>query len=291
MSTPFSTTTRAPYRPKQLLVGASAIALSVLGLAACGSAEEAEFELLEDAAMIAALSDGDGEALESADVEGSTANAAAESADEAGANAEDTTYEPDCSLNRFRQRVVEKYDDDGDGRLNEAERATLAEEMGTPGRRFRRFVRHHRRNRLQWVYDADGDGALSAEERAELRNDLEQRCINRKAFLLQRYDANDNGVMDPDEWKAAHADLRSRWQGRRGRVMDRYDANDNGKLDPAERQKFISDSRARIGDRRGKIKSRFDIDEDGSLNDEELAALKEHLKTFVRGEHFGAAAV
>lgn len=70
-----------------------------------------------------------------------------------------------------REEMLKKYDADGDGQLNEAERATMREEMK------RRHGRKPGRNREEIMkkYDADGDGQLSEAERAAMRKDFEQR--------------------------------------------------------------------------------------------------------------------
>jgi len=56
-----------------------------------------------------------------------------------------------------RAGLIQKFDKDGDGKLNEEERAAMREEM--------------RKNREK-AFDKDGDGKLSIEERKAMREEL-----------------------------------------------------------------------------------------------------------------------
>ena len=50
----------------------------------------------------------------------------------------------------------------------------------------------------------------------------------------------------------------------------------------------MQQQRAEMQARREALMEEFDADESGDLDAEERAALREHLQTRVRGEHFGA---
>ena len=75
-----------------------------------------------------------------------------------GANQEQTNL-------TVRQRALEKFDADGDGRLNAVEREAIRK-AGSPFAVKRpRFIRDHRRHEQRIKkYDKDGDGELSEEE-------------------------------------------------------------------------------------------------------------------------------
>ncbi len=185
----------------------------VLGITtgfACGRAGDTPSEdvdvVLEDAAFIAALAEGEGEALEDVP-DGDATDIADELLDDHDAEAPDVLW--DCSLGAVKRRVRAAYDSDGDGRLNDEERVALRQDMGEgpQARRVRRWARHHRLGRLMWIYDADESRSLSDEEREELRQDLEMRCLHRQARLLQEFDDGD-GTLDETELQTAHDALR-----------------------------------------------------------------------------------
>ncbi len=68
-----------------------------------------------------------------------------------------------------RQKILKKFDKDGDGKLNQEERkaAMAARKKGKP-----RGIKPGKREDLIKKYDADGDGKLSKEERRKLHEDI-----------------------------------------------------------------------------------------------------------------------
>lgn len=131
----------------------------------------------------------------------------------------------------FRQRMLERFDANHDGKLDAAERATARAEWAKRGgpkgereyaeyrefREFRQFrhwkkmakkKQHHRHERMRSAmlqrFDHDGDHRLNDAERAEAR--------------------------------AAGKQGRERFQATRQEALERFDANHDGKLDPTERQ-------------------------------------------------------
>jgi Ca2+-binding EF-hand superfamily protein len=262
---------------------------AVLALSACGEdaglgAPADSGALVENAAFSAALADGDGEDLELASFDVPMTLAAEE--DIEAMLDSDGDYAPNCSLTALKARIRDHYDHNGDGRLGPFELHELRVQfMERPARRHR-FARHHRIARLRWIYDADGSGDLDESQLDEMRADLEVRCFNRHAYLIETYDEDGNGELDEDEWALAVEDLRARRSERRQAILDEFDENGDGQLDRDERLAAFAARRARIAERRAAIIEEFDEDGDGELNEDEKAALREVLKARVRGEHF-----
>lgn len=100
-----------------------------------------------------------------------------------------------------KKRVIEQFDKDGDGKLNEEEKAeamaALKDKMGdaTP---------EQIRERLKEHFDADGDGKLNDEERAKLEEHLKKMQENKgegdggKHPMLERFLERQKARFDKD---------------------------------------------------------------------------------------------
>jgi len=257
---------------------------ATVGLLACDGGPVDSDLLVENSIFVAAL-EIDGETLDDVP-EGVIADGAEESVDsEDGAASEPAR---DCSLGAIRRRVVATYDADENGRLDETERGEFVDDFGPRPLRRRHFARHHMMQRLRWIYDADNSRSLDDAERAEMRNDLEMRCANRQAWLLEQYDADNSGDLSNEEWQAARDALVARRQAHRENVLDRFDTDDSGDLSEAERAAAREAMKQRMQERREGLRDTFDTDDSGDLDDAERDAAREALKSRVRGEHFGA---
>jgi Ca2+-binding EF-hand superfamily protein len=273
------------------------IAIAAVGapiLIACGNpassdsatGDAAGAQLTEDAAISAVLSDGDGEGLSTLVASDEPLFSAAE---EAVASIMETTggYARSCRLRAFEEAVIQEYDTNGDGRLDRRERRQLRRDFrGKPTRRHR-FARHHKRHRVRWIYDSDDSRSLNESEREELRSDLEERCENRRIYLLDHYDEDGSGSLDEDEWERIHEDLDARREARREALLEEFDADEDGSLDLEERREAYRAFHEAMKQKRSEAIERFDLDGDGTLDGEEKAALRESLKQRMRGEHFG----
>ncbi len=85
-----------------------------------------------------------------------------------------------------RERLIERFDRDGDGVLNEQERAKAREAReqrarrnSSKGARAHPKLTDEQKARVLQRFDADGDGVLSDQERAEARRALQQRRASR----------------------------------------------------------------------------------------------------------------
>ena len=92
-----------------------------------------------------------------------------------------------------REEVMKKFDKDGDGKLNEEEKAELRKQMAErgAGRKVPPFIMEK--------FDKDGDGKLSEDERAEARKAMEAR----RAEMIEKFDKDGDGKLNEEERKAA----------------------------------------------------------------------------------------
>jgi Ca2+-binding EF-hand superfamily protein len=256
------------------------------GSAGSAAAVNGGATLSEEAAFSASLSDGDGQRLDLLTASDELDLAAAEE-EVASVLDLDGGFARDCSLDAFEEDVVAEYDASGDGRLDIRELGMLRQEFRPRPIRRHRFARHHRLARLRWIYDGDDSRSLDEDEIEELRGDLEQRCQNRQAYLLENYDEDDSGSLDEEEWAQIRDDLQARKKAFRAAILDEFDADDDGRLDRDERREAHWAQHQAMKERRAAVIEEYDEDGDAELSSEEKLALREALKARVRGEHFG----
>ena len=94
-----------------------------------------------------------------------------------------------------REEMMKRFDADGDGRLNEAERAALRSEME------KRHSKRPDREKMMKKYDTDGDGQLSEEERSALRADMEKRRGKHpgRKEMMEKFDTDGDGTLSEEE--------------------------------------------------------------------------------------------
>ncbi len=209
----------------------------------------------------------------------------------------------DASKVPFFERMLKEFDKDGDGKLNEEERATarrmteqffgrLNEKGGSPDGRpvppeaLKRF-------------DKDGDGKLNEEERASAMKGRDGQMKkgppggfdlnNPSEFVVKRFDKDGDGKLS-DEEKAAAMKERD-GQMKKGRpggfdlnnppefVVKRFDKDGDGKLSDDEKKAAVEAIAKMTGGPGGfpsreEMIKRFDKDGDGKLSDTEEAAAK-----------------
>lgn len=106
---------------------------------------------------------------------------------------------------KMRERMLKRFDADGNGVLDAGEKAAAREAFeqhkGERGRHRHAAQARHRKALLE-KFDANGDGKLDKDERAAARE-------ARHAMILERFDANGDGKLDDDE-KAAAREARRR---------------------------------------------------------------------------------
>ncbi|MEX2216303.1 MAG: hypothetical protein WD768_19485 [Phycisphaeraceae bacterium] len=95
------------------------------------------------------------------------------------------------------EKHLRKWDKDGDGKLSDLEaKAAQEDHRADTQKDVEKFVR-------KW--DADHDGRLSEAERNAAVHDMREKVQKDMEKHVRKWDANGNGRLDPDEQKAAHA--------------------------------------------------------------------------------------
>jgi Ca2+-binding EF-hand superfamily protein len=136
------------------------------------------------------------------------------------------------SLKQNYKEYIKKWDLNGDGRLDEDEKAAAHAEMrkegaGPDGERWKQILKR---------FDKDGDGKLNAAERAEAEKAREMLQRNGgmekyRALVLKRFDHDGDGRLNPAE--QAEADKF------RAEMAKKFDKNGDGKLDDEEREEAL----------------------------------------------------
>lgn len=173
-----------------------------------------------------------------------------------------------------RELLLEQYDSNRDGQLDDSEKAQLVKDADKAKNEARmRFIKR---------FDRNGDGKLSKGEVQEMRKVLKRerhdpaaadpvrrmlppgpprdakkqdkhegvvRKLGKKRFevrpsvvilmqglVLRKYDANRNGRIDPDEYTAIRRDAATFYAKKTAELMALYDRDGDGKLDDTEKQ-------------------------------------------------------
>jgi hypothetical protein len=267
---------------RKSLLTLSLTALSVGGLACQGPAMTEEEIMVGEASSALTVAEESGDVT--ADAVGGEDTAALTASGEEAAVLPQTPSDADgvCDLGARRQRVIARYDTNGDGRLGVVERDALRDDLqarvGHPvALRFGLMHRAHVIKRLKWVFDSNLDGTLSSDERTAMVDALEARCERIRANVIERFDANGDGSLDAAEKQAAKDALVARLQAHRQQVLGQYDTNANGVLDDGERQQLRTDRIEAFQTRRAAVVAQFDVNDDGALSDAEKTALKQAI--------------
>jgi Ca2+-binding EF-hand superfamily protein len=112
---------------------------------------------------------------------------------------------------RMPPHVIEKFDTDGDGQLNEKERAA---------------AREARKAHMQ-QFDTDGDGKLNEEERETMRAAMEEKRGERPEGEEGKQGKKGKGRKPTPEQRKA--------------MMEKYDADGDGQLSEEERETMKAD--------------------------------------------------
>ena len=139
---------------------------------------------------------------------------------------------------RRREELIRRFDKNGDGKLDEEEKAAAKEalRMEGGGRGPGGPDGEKRRTELLKRFDKNGDGKLDDEERAEMEKarQLIQRNGGMDRFrqeILKRFDKNGDGVLDESE--------RAEARKFRLEMIKKFDKNGDGKLDDEERAEAL----------------------------------------------------
>ncbi len=173
--------------------------------------------------------------------------------------------DPGSAFEKIRSAIVAQHDQNGDGRLDSAERETMREHA-------KQNVRQNSRRRggwnppKEWIdrYDTDGDGELDRREQGAAFAGEQQR-------MTQKYDENQDGRLDSGEKEALKKDYeRGAFTG-----FDRFIAMQVGGIARPERRG------RRGGGGFSQVQQRwleFDADGDGKASAAELDAIRQSMR-------------
>lgn len=119
-----------------------------------------------------------------------------------------------------REEIMQQFDINGDGQLDQAERQAVREHMQAMrpqggGRGQREGRPGGGRGMAQ--FDTDGDGVLSDAERAAAAATMREHVVNNPR-AMQRFDLDGDGTLSDDEWAKASDEVGQRMgEGRRGK--------------------------------------------------------------------------
>ena len=159
----------------------------------------------------------------------------------------------DRAGDRLRAEAMKRFDRNGDGRLDDGERAEALDTLKKKGGDLEGQVRAF----LLTRYDADGNGSLDEAERKGALDDVLQQ-VERNGPLVKstilgaavrRFDIDGNGTLDGTERAALGDEVARQWLGQpageaartvsrddvRKTLLARFDADRDGRLDAAER--------------------------------------------------------
>jgi hypothetical protein len=195
-----------------------------------------------------------------------------------------------CGFERIVEKVVARFDANGDGSLDASERGQIQSDFADDdsdhaagadaGVSAHGHLLHGRAALLVALYDTNADGTLDATEIATLKADIEARCEARLAKLVAEFDTNGDGTLDDSEWKAADAALHASFEAKHTDRIKAVDTNGDGKISLAERQA----AREVADQARGGNEEKFDADGDGKLGDSEQARFRDHGRKCVRDD-------
>jgi len=201
-----------------------------------------------------------------------------------------------------RAQLLEKFDTNGDGKLNETERAEARKElhakrplkkgklgghppMGRRGIKGSQGPAHPKtrltpemHEKLLQRFDSDKDGTLSTSEKeaakAAMKKHLGQVHEKVKGRLLEKFDTDGDGTLNQDERAKAHAagkDMKGRFHQMQ---LERFDSDGDGTLSTTERE----NARQAFQERMEAHRTKADTDGDGQLSREERRAHFESMK-------------
>ena len=115
------------------------------------------------------------------------------------------------------QPILDKFDKDGDGKLDDDEQAAM-----------HKAVAERRRQEMLKKYDKDGDGKLSKEERAAMPKPQPRQPSQE---MLKKFDKDGDGKLNDEERAAAKAAR----EAERAQLVKEFDKDGDGKLGKEER--------------------------------------------------------
>jgi Ca2+-binding EF-hand superfamily protein len=193
---------------------------------------------------------------------------------------------PAAKAARRAEDLLKRYDRNGDGKLDDDERAEAKEAMmqtqldqqmaratAVPGG-IERF-----RTQALALFDRNKDGRLDDEERAEAQRlaEMRQDPGARLDDFAKSFDRNNDGKVDAEERTQLDAfltELRALGANRmRTELLRQFDRNADAKIDDAEMQVLEKAVRPRVSDNPVQ-RRRYDRNDDGRIDDTEWQAAR-----------------
>ncbi|HZP61270.1 MAG TPA: EF-hand domain-containing protein [Opitutaceae bacterium] len=106
------------------------------------------------------------------------------------------------------QQLLQRYDTNHDGKLDESELAAAHEQMAQQRMENGRGVGKKIRQELLQKFDKNHNGRLDPDEREAARQYFQQHVEERRKLILEHYDKNGDGKLDENERAAMREDLR-----------------------------------------------------------------------------------
>lgn len=219
-----------------------------------------------------------------------------------GSAAEGMKLTPAAKAAKKADELLKRFDKNGDGRLDDDERADAKEAMmqenldrqmarinaGAPGggERFRA--------QALALFDKNKDGQLDDDERAEAQRFAEARRDPAAGLgeLTKRFDRNGDGRLDPEERGQAEAflaELRAYGANRmRTELLRQFDRNADGKIDDGEMATLERTVRPRL-ESSPLQRRQYDTNADQKIDDAEWVVARGKISAWLNGT--GAAAL
>ena len=173
-------------------------------------------------------------------------------------------------VDEWYMKILEKYDKDGDGQLNDEERMRYLADQAD----------QRRKERLA-KYDLDGDGKLSDEEKAAAKRDRRRPMkMMMEQMKLLHFDTDNDGKINEDEkaqfdaFSKSMTDMNKRW---RKRLFD-FDTDGDGEVSPEERQAGTKELRKMGWRMMVRMMRAMDADGDGKVGLDEQSGFMEHMQ-------------
>jgi Ca2+-binding EF-hand superfamily protein len=176
---------------------------------------------------------------------------------------------------QWREKLMEKYDTNGDGELDDQERSAMKEAWAEKRKNHKGGRRKGSWSEIRKQYDKDGDGELDDQERSAMKEAWAEKRKNRKGgrSKSRKHHHKDGDGRFHSKRHARHKGSAKKW-GKHGgfdlsrHLMTRLDANKDGEISADEVP--------------GKYHKHFksvDADADGTVNQEEISQAVNKAKT------------
>jgi len=202
---------------------------------------------------------------------------------------------PAAKAARKADELLKRFDKNGDGRLDDDERADakdvmMQDQLDRQMARINASQGGGERFRAQALalFDANKDGRLDDDERAEAQKFAEARQdpMSARDELTKRFDRNKDGSLDAEERKEADAflvELRAYGASRmRDGLLRQFDRNADGKLDDQEMMALEQTVRPRM-ESTPLQRRRYDADGNQKIDAAEWAVAREKIAAWLNG--------